>query len=444
MITSTTRSVNNPTPRERLGQYFTPPSVVRLMLALGRLAPPILEPAAGNGAFLAPLLDRYPPQAIDAIECDPAIAHPAARIGNYFALDPSRRYRTIIGNPPYVRARWIDAETRRLWKQLAAIVDLPLLDGRANLAYYFIADAVRRLLPGGELIFIVPRDFLQATAAAPLNRYLLRHGAFTHLIDLGDRRLFSQALPNCVIFRYLKAASQGVVRVSQIPANAPLPEDPSHLLTEERHLVERGGQLYFPLHPHPLSLRHIAAVKVGGVSGADAIFADPRHANRHFVCAHTVRTGRTRPMYWPDPDHPPLWLLPHRPKLLARRVRRFDESNWWHWGRGYPLTDAPRIYVPVKTRAVRPFFLHPSPHFDGAVLALFPHNPHLDLTALCRDLNAVDWQALGFRCDGRYLFSQRSLQNAPLPAHFARYLPPDSSLSATPLTPIGVMDDSLE
>ncbi len=28
-------------------------------------------------------------------------------------------------------------------------------------------------------------------------------------------------------------------------------------------------------------------------------------------------------------------------------------------------------------------------------------------------LNEVDWTDLGFVCDGRFLFSQRSLENAP-------------------------------
>ena len=38
-------------------------------------------------------------------------------------------------------------------------------------------------------------------------------------------------------------------------------------------------------------------------------------------------------------------------------------------------------------------------------------------------LNAVDWADLGFVCDGRFLFTQRSLENAPLPASFQVFLP---------------------
>jgi adenine-specific DNA-methyltransferase len=80
-----------------------------------------------------------------------------------------------------------------------------------------------------------------------------------------------------------------------------------------------------------------------------------------------------------------------------------------------------------RTRNPEPFFLHPSLHFDGSILALFPKNVTLSMDALkeaTRLLNhAVDWNELGFVCDGRYLFTQRSLQNCLLPADFQPFMP---------------------
>ncbi len=53
-------------------------------------------------------------------------------------------------------------------------------------------------------------------------------------------------------------------------------------------------------------------------------------------------------------------------------------------------------------------------HYDedlDKVLALFPRIPGMDL-ALATDMlnDQVDWEELGFVCDGRFLFTQRSLQ----------------------------------
>jgi adenine-specific DNA-methyltransferase len=55
------------------------------------------------------------------------------------------------------------------------------------------------------------------------------------------------------------------------------------------------------------------------------------------------------------------------------------------------------------------------------VLALFPRVPGMDM-ALAADLlnDQVDWAELGFICDGRFLFTQRTLQNCLLPPVFEK------------------------
>ena len=69
------------------------------------------------------------------------------------------------------------------------------------------------------------------------------------------------------------------------------------------------------------------------------------------------------------------------------------------------------------------FFVHDCPHYDGSVLAIFPKDPTIDMDALAAALNAVDWADLGFICDGRFLFTQRSLEQTPLPKVFRSFLP---------------------
>ena len=90
----------------------------------------------------------------------------------------------------------------------------------------------------------------------------------------------------------------------------------------------------------------------------------------------------------------------------------------------------PRIYVNGRTRKPQPFFLHDCPNFDGSILALFPKKTTIsrrDLIECTMMLNReVDWQQLGFVCDGRFLFTQRSLQTCLLPDKFSRYLPKEA------------------
>jgi adenine-specific DNA-methyltransferase len=363
-----------------LGQVFTPPAIVDRLLALRRNAGRVLDPAAGNGAFS----DRLP--GCVAIELD-ALQCPEGAINEDFFLYPEgERFATIIGNPPYVKARDIVPETRRL-------LHSRLLDGHANLYLHFIEKCVNHLEPGGELIFITPRDFLKATGAARLNAWLHDQGTITDFDDLGDARIFAGATPNCAIWRFEKGLM-------------------SHRLCDGRRMVLAGGQLMFTRGIYSVPFHRVFMVKVGAVSGADDIFANTEFGNRDFVCSKTARTGETRRVIYLDSEGPIPYLEPFKARLLARRVTDFNESNWWKWGRRHYASAAPRIYVNHKTRNVRPFFLHPCNDYDGAVLALFPHREHLSagqLQQLADMLNDVDWSEQGFVCDGRFLFSQRSV-----------------------------------
>lgn len=123
-------------------------------------------------------------------------------------------------------------------------------------------------------------------------------------------------------------------------------------------------------------------------------------------------------------DAPLPYLEQFMDRLLARRVTRFDEHNWWKWSRRHHVSDAPRIYVNRKTRKAQPFFLDDCKNYDGYILELFPHRANLDsgvLRQLTLQLNEVDWHELGFVCDGRFICSQRSLESTLLPEDFAAY-----------------------
>lgn len=393
-----------------LGQVFTPPAVVETMLALRQNRGRVLEPACGDGAFL-----RHLPGAL-GIEIDARHAPSGARVMDFFELPASERFASIIGNPPYVRYQDIAPATRAQTRR-------SVLDGRANLYLFFIEKCLAHLEPGGELIFITPRDFLKATSAVALNRLLYAAGTITDFIDLGDLKIFDGATPNCAIWRFARDDFSRTTRFASLGF--------AHGLAglrcpawETRHFIEAGGHLLFTGGDYGLHLADVAFVKVGAVSGADALYASDEYGNRDFVCSSTVATGAARRMLWIEPDAPPPAALEaHKARLMARRIKSFDESNWWKWGRGYHQSTQPRVYVNGKTRQSRPFFVHACPHYDGAVLAIFPRDPGVDVHAFAAALNAVDWADLGFICDGRYLFTQRSLEQAPLPESFRVFMP---------------------
>lgn len=389
-----------------LGQVFTPVFVVEAMLALRRNRGRVLEPACGDGAFFSRL-----PGAV-GIEVDARHCPAGASNLDFFAYPEGERFETIIGNPPYVRFQDIAPATGALLRRDG-------FDGRSNLYLFFIAKCLRHLHPGGELIFITPRDFLKATSSMQLNRWLHEEGTITDFIELGDARIFDGAIPNCAIWRFERGNLSRRTRYLDVSANDSVERALAEGRWETRDFLQCAGHLLLTETHYPYRFSDLFFVKVGAVSGDDEVFATEEFGNLDFVCSRTAQTGELRRMIY---NQRVPYLEPFRERLLARRIRRFDDSNWWQWGRGYYVSDRPRIYVNNKTRNPRPFFVHHNIHYDGAVLAIFPRDRGLDVHALCAALNEVDWADLGFVCDGRYIFAQRSLENAPLPETFSDFL----------------------
>lgn len=372
-----------------LGQIFTPRHIIGEMLSLIQTKNPnprFLEPSCGEGAFF----EKLPPNKV-GIELDSRVIRSSAvRNMDFFALGLEEKFDCIIGNPPYVRHQDILPATKSLLSSFMSI-----FDRRTNLYLFFIYKCVLHLNEGGELIFITPRDFLKSTSSANLNEFLFSQGSITHFRDLGDKKIFAKASPNCAIWRFVKG-------------------DFSREMACGRRFSCQNGQIFFSQNSPKIALNELFFVKVGAVSGADRIFASESLGNVEFVNSTTAKTGKTRRMIYGDFGESCAYLRGFKDELLRRKIKKFDESNWWKWGRDYYKSEAARIYVNAKTRNKKPFFLHECKAYDGSILALFPRfeADSAALSALCAWLNDLDWANLGFICDGRFLFSQRSLENA--------------------------------
>ena len=393
------------------GQVFTPEEIVYKMLSLRQNRGTVLEPSCGNGAFLKHLkkavgieLDQNliedrsklyagstyvesSPYSVSKVQDCKINKERKILVGDFFSYPLENQFKTIIGNPPYVRFQDILPETKKL-------LPMEWFDRRSNLYLFFIAKSMTHLQEGGELIFITPRDFLKATSAKKLNHELYSQGTITYYHELGDLPVFKGYAPNCAIWRWQKGCFN------------------RQLSSGHAWFNHNQGQLWFGKpNPSGRCVANLFDVKVGAVSGADSIFTNEKRGNVDMVCSHTAVTGKTRRMIYNQRARA---LYPYKNQLMNRRIRVFDESNWWEWGRKHCEREGPRIYVNSKTRNPKPFFTHKSSFYDGAVLALFPKDLDIDIQWAVDRLNQMKWPELGFACDGRLLFSQQSLSNAPL------------------------------
>ena len=109
-------------------------------------------------------------------------------------------------------------------------------------------------------------------------------------------------------------------------------------------------------------------------------------------------------------------MISKKDLVMNRKIKKFDDSNWWMWGRDFYKSDRRRIYVNAKTRNTNPFFIHECKNYDGSVLALIPKNDEVEsnIDNYLIKLNQIDWSSLGFKVGGRYMFTQKTLENITL------------------------------
>ena len=345
-----------------------------------------LEPSAGAGHLVKVLEDSYPHLLIDAVELDESFS-PVCRASvlhqDFFTFAPHHlsEYQVVFGNPPYVAYKEVEEATRISAQSVKAAYS-----DKTNLYHLFIDRLIDVLAPLGEMVLIVPKEWLYTTSAAPLRARLSALGALTHVVDCGEEKLFDDAsVPALLIFRWVKSLPQASVSFAPDSLSAQ-----SGLFSPRQLLVSDQRWMLLPpdLVPVVSSFSRLSDqfdVRVGLVTGMDKVFKLASAGLVEAECVqYQVDTSRTAVPFVnvnnfaPDvlPPRAAAHLAAHKPALLARRIAHFDESNWYKYGAvrndEHMRSAAPRFFALVKTRSPQPFFTVPgAKFFSGGVLGIF-------------------------------------------------------------------------
>lgn len=379
--------------KSQRGQFFTVNDRVQnVMLGLMKTSKDgrVLEPSSGEG-HLVVALENTGYTNITSVEFDKdllAISKIQPIRGSFFdyaadALAGDIEFSCIFGNPPYVG--WKSLEKEQTENSNLAEIKKDYSD-KANLYYLFMDRCIDLLSDNGEMIFIVPKEWLYTSSAAPLRAKMLSTGSITHIVDCGEEKLFPDAdVPAIVIFRFEKGLDSRETNYATSLNNS------VNDVWEKRVIEETGDRLIF-LDPETALLINgwgvlddFLSVKVGIVSGADPIFRvdDPNLYESSAVTQYLTTKGLE---WFIDVNHVESeellpakvksFLLSHKDKLIGRRISKFDENNWWKYGairnKDAMLTKADRFYALVKTRSTSPFFENSEAVlYSGGVLGVF-------------------------------------------------------------------------
>lgn len=163
------------------GGYYTPSPIAEFLVRWAvRQGDRVLEPAAGDGALLAPLAKRG--ASIDAVEILAGEAEKATRetgipvvnqdFFSWFGLEKVGEYDAVVSNPPYIRfGNWAH-ESRDLAMELMRAESLKP-SKLTNAWVPFVVAGIRALKSGGRAGLIIPAEVLQVGYATQLRAYLV-------------------------------------------------------------------------------------------------------------------------------------------------------------------------------------------------------------------------------------------------------------------------------
>lgn len=170
-----------------LGIVYTPPAIAAAIVGevLGMATQPvtaILEPSAGEGAFLAPLEVTGLLARVTALDIDPrAVAQLRSQFGEAKIVEgdflrhvtaSAGRFDVILGNPPYIRRKAFGEALKAEIARLAELQQHPLPQLK-NAWAAFVVGAERLLSDTGVMAFVVPYELVNVDYGIALQRWLL-------------------------------------------------------------------------------------------------------------------------------------------------------------------------------------------------------------------------------------------------------------------------------
>jgi len=376
-----------------LGQYFTISDELQQFVfeKVKYKSSPLLEPSFGAGHLLKKFKEHNENYPMVCYELDatikPVIAfndYQTAIYGDFTHQTFTTKFKTIIGNPPYVKQKG------------------------SNLYIKFIEQCYDCLEDDGELIFIVPSDFIKLTSAAAIIDKMTQTGRFTDFLFPNNEKLFEGASIDVLVFRYEKGGihinQKAIVNGKEVFYNVN-----KGIVTFSETEEEVNGS---PMDSH-------FNVYVGLVSGRDEIYRVPfgnidilndKHRTEKYIFTKTFPT---------NDNQMDAHLLSHKAELLKRKIKKFSESNWFEWGAPRNISSILQywgkacIYIRNMTRNKEVAFIGTVQYFGGSLLCLIPKH-EIDLHKIVQHLNSASFQK-DYMYVGRFKIGHKQISTAILP-----------------------------
>lgn len=192
--------------KNKYGQYFTIDFIADFMVSLISHAKDskVVEPSCGKGVFLDSLIKQGFSN-ITAYEIDTTLGakYDFIKFMSFLSVPTSEKYSVVIGNPPYIRWKNLEAElkseleTNPLWNKY--------FNSLCDYLFIFILKSIEHLEENGELIFICTEYWMNTTHSVSLRNYMCQNGYFTEIYHFKETPLFEKVTASFIIFKFVKS-----------------------------------------------------------------------------------------------------------------------------------------------------------------------------------------------------------------------------------------------
>ena len=170
------------------GAYYTPPAIASFILHWGINGghdADILEPSCGDGVFLECMRDENMLfNTVTAVEYEATEADKARALGLHdsevinqdfhrFCLDTEKRFDLVVGNPPFIRYQYYDANQQKLADKIFKNAKLKRTK-LTNAWVTFVVGCTQLLRDNGKMGFVIPSELLMVKYAQQLRKYLAK------------------------------------------------------------------------------------------------------------------------------------------------------------------------------------------------------------------------------------------------------------------------------
>jgi len=259
----------------------------------------------------------------------------------------------------------------------------------------------------GELIFIVPSDFLKLTSASKLLNIMMTNRTFTHIFHPHNEKLFDNASIDVIIFRYCK---NNLIEKKVLYNNKIL------YITNSNGLIIFGEEE----NNNSVMFKDYFDIYVGLVSGKEKVYKNEELGNIEVLNGQDKIDKYIYIENYPcENEEINKHLTHHKKELIKRGIRKFNENNWFEWGAPRNITTINTnlgkecIYIYNLTRKKNVSFVGKVNYFGGGLIMLKPKKK-CNLNNIVSFINSNTFKD-NFMFSGRFKIGHRSLSNSFIP-----------------------------